>query len=323
MKDLTEDIKTGTFRHVYLLHGEENYLKFQMRDRLISAIGPEFPDMNISRFEGVKTNESDVVELGETLPFFSERRVIRLDRTGLFTRAAELLPDYMKSLPDYLYMVFTEDEVDKRTRLYKAVAASGRCVECGRQPDNVLGAWVTRMLGQNGLKIRRSTLTAFLERTGQDMNRISLEADKLIHFCSGRDEVTPDDIEDVVSREAEDRIFDMITALMQHKKSRAMELYADLMALRESPIKILSLISLQYNRLLMIRELRSGGFSDTQIAQKIGVRPYVVQKSAQLLKGCSGEYLKGALIKCGETDEAIKTGGIDMRMGIELLLGEL
>ncbi|MDO5702625.1 MAG: DNA polymerase III subunit delta, partial [Lachnospiraceae bacterium] len=95
MKDLTEDINSGSFRHVYLLYGEENYLKFQMRDRLISAIGPEFPDMNISRFEGAKTDENDVIELCETLPFFSERRVIRLDRTGLFARSAELLPDYM------------------------------------------------------------------------------------------------------------------------------------------------------------------------------------------------------------------------------------
>ena len=38
MKQLLEDMKTGQFRQVYLLYGEENYLKNQYRDRMKEAL---------------------------------------------------------------------------------------------------------------------------------------------------------------------------------------------------------------------------------------------------------------------------------------------
>ena len=38
MKSLNEDIKTGSFKQVYLLFGEEVYLKNQYKNRLHRAI---------------------------------------------------------------------------------------------------------------------------------------------------------------------------------------------------------------------------------------------------------------------------------------------
>ena len=159
MKQLIEDIKTGSFRHVYLLYGKEHYLRNQYRDRLVKALLPEDSGMNLTVFGGDHLSEGAVIDQGETLPFFAERRVIRLDRTGLFKAQSDLLPDYVKSVPDYLYMVFTEDEVDKRSRLYKAVSKSGRCVEFGEQDEQTLSTWVVRMLSNEQLKIRRSSLS--------------------------------------------------------------------------------------------------------------------------------------------------------------------
>ena len=40
MKSLNEDLKTGEFKKVYLLYGEEGYLKKQYKDKLIKAIFP-------------------------------------------------------------------------------------------------------------------------------------------------------------------------------------------------------------------------------------------------------------------------------------------
>mgnify|MGYP002243766375 CR=1 FL=1 len=41
MKSLNEDLKTGQFKQIYLLYGEEAYLKKQYRDRLTKALLPE------------------------------------------------------------------------------------------------------------------------------------------------------------------------------------------------------------------------------------------------------------------------------------------
>ena len=38
MKSLNEDLKTGQFKQIYLLYGEEGYLKKQYKDRFVKAL---------------------------------------------------------------------------------------------------------------------------------------------------------------------------------------------------------------------------------------------------------------------------------------------
>ena len=323
MKELMGDLSRGEFRHVYLLYGPENYLKLQYRDKLAKALLPEDGGMNFNIYDGDHLVEAEVIDQAETLPFFAERRVIRLDRTGLFKNSSELLPDYVKELPDYLYLIFTEDEVDKRSRLFKAVQKYGRCCEFTEQTEAALSQWVAGLLGKEKLRIRKSDVEFLLARTGTDMNRILLEVDKLIHFCAGKGEVGRSDIELVTSDTVEDHVFDMISALAGHKRKKAMELYADLLALKEPPLKILALIGMQYNRLLMIRELSDQGLSDAQIAGKAGMLPFAVKKNRGLARSFEAARLKEILASCVQTDEAVKTGRIGDRLGVELLIVDL
>lgn len=323
MKDLNEDIKTGSFRHAYLLYGAEDYLKIRFRDRLVSALLPEDNGMNLSVFDGDRLSEGAVIDQGQTLPFFADRRVIRLDHTGLFKTSSELLPDYIRQLPDYLYLVFTENEIDRRSRLFKAVQSVGRCVEFAPQTDSTLSAWTAKLLGEADLRIRKSDMEYLLARTGTDMNHIFLETDKLIHYCAGKGEVTRKDIDLVVSYIPEDRIFDMITAVTEHRGKDAMKLYADLLALKEAPMRILSLIAMQFNRLLMVSELSAKGMSDAQIAGKAGMPPFAVKRSRSLLKNSNPERLRKAVSSCVRADEDIKSGRISDRLAVELLLIQL
>ena len=84
MKDLQNDIKTGSWQRVYLLFGEEDYLRQQYRDRLVKALCPEEDTMNFTRFSGKDVNPAEVIDLAETVPFFADRRVIYLEDTGFF-----------------------------------------------------------------------------------------------------------------------------------------------------------------------------------------------------------------------------------------------
>ena len=276
--------------------------------------------MNLTIFDGDHFSETAVIDQAETLPFFAERRVLRLDHTNLFKSASELLPDYLKELPDYLFLIFTENEVDKRSRMYKAVQKAGRCVEFQQMDEASLAKWVVSLLGREELRIRAADMSYLLSRTGADMNHIAREVDKLIHYCRGRGEVTQEDIDLVTSNRVEDRIFDMITALAEHRRREAMDLYADLLALKEPPMKILSLIGMQYNRLLMTKELADQGLSDSQIAQKAGMPPFAVKKQRRLHKNYSREKLLAAVAACVQTDEDIKSGRIRDALAVELLL---
>ena len=74
MKTLNEDIKTGNFKPVYLLYGEEAYLKKQYRDRITKAIFPDGDTVNYAYYEGKGINPGELIDLAETMPFFADRR---------------------------------------------------------------------------------------------------------------------------------------------------------------------------------------------------------------------------------------------------------
>lgn len=83
MQRLIQDIKTGNFSRIYLLYGEEAYLRKQYRDKLKEAvIGDD--NMNYHYYEGKNISIGEVIDQAETLPFFADRRLIVIENSGFF-----------------------------------------------------------------------------------------------------------------------------------------------------------------------------------------------------------------------------------------------
>ena len=320
MKRINEAIKNNTYSRVYLLYGPESFLRLSYTKKLCDAILPESDSMNRVSFEGDKTTETAIIDFAETMPFFAERRLIRVKDSGFFKSAVELLPDYMSRIPDYAVIVFSETEADKRNKLYKAVQKYGYVSEFATQKDDQLMRWGAGILGHAGLRITSSDMAYLLSRTGPDMNHLSLEIDKVISYCQGRSSVTRTDIEAVTGTQIENHIFEMIDAVTARNQKKALDLYADLLALKEPPLRILYLIARQFNQLLMIKELAVVGNSVPMITQKTGIRDFVVRRSMNTVRNYSTDELRKRITSCTKMEEAVKTGNIAERLSVELLL---
>lgn len=171
-------------------------------------------------------------------------------------------------------MVFAEDEVDRRGKLYKAVKNVGRVVELNRQDDRTLANWVLRALRKEKKNITSSTMELFLTRTGNDMERIQKELEKLLCYTMGRDVITSEDVEEICTVRTENKIFDMINAIAEKKQKRALDLYYDLLSLKEPPMRILYLITRQFNLLMQVKEMLAQGFDQNLIAQNLKVQSF-------------------------------------------------
>ena len=153
MKSIDEDIKTGQFQNVYLLYGEEAYLKRQYKEKLLKAMVTQGDTMNFSAYEGKDIVQGELIDLAETLPFFAERRVILVEDSGFFKNSAEELAAYIPEVAESTCFIFVESEVDKRNKLYKQVKKSGRIVCFERQNDEILMRWVGGRLKKEGKAI--------------------------------------------------------------------------------------------------------------------------------------------------------------------------
>lgn len=118
MQTIRQDIKEKNFRPVYLIYGEEAFLRKSLKNQLKEAISGD-DTMNCTCFEGKEVSVSELIGLAETLPFFAENRLLIIENSGLFKREADALADYLPSMPESTHMVFVESEIDKRGRCSK------------------------------------------------------------------------------------------------------------------------------------------------------------------------------------------------------------
>lgn len=320
MKNIKEHIKQNKFKSVYLLYGTETYLKKLYRDKLTVAIlGDSDDDMNYSYFEGKGVEVSKIISVAETMPFFSDKRLILIENSGLFKNQSDLA-DYMKSIPETTHIIFVENEVDKRNRLFKAVKTEGTIAEMNSLDEANLKLWIASILDKDKKKITQDTILYLLSKTGTDMENILNEVEKLICYAIDREVITKEDIDAVCTTQITGKIFLMVDAIGSRNQEKALELYYDLLALKEKPMTILYLITRQFNILIQVKDLLGLGYNNTVISQKTGLMPFTIGKYVSQTKNFTMNKLKEALISSAEIEEQIKTGRLIDKIGIEILI---
>lgn len=319
METLNQDIKSGDFKRFYLLFGEEEFLKQSYKKRLRQAVAGD-DTMNYNYFEGKGLDVQELISLANTMPFFSDRRLILVEDSGCFKAASDELMEALPDIPDTTCMVFVESAVDKRNRLYKKVKELGSAVELKRQSASQLAVWAGRILAQNGRKITSSDMNLFLERTGDDMETIRTELEKLISYTMGQEIVAREDIEAVTTVQVTNKIFDMVAAIVAGKTKIAMDRYEDLLTLKEPPMRILFLIARQFNQILLVKEMMASGNDKSAIASKLKIPPFAAAKLMPQARNFTKEQLAGCVEACVEAEEAVKTGRLRDRLAVELLI---
>lgn len=320
MKELQQEFNNGLLQSVYLLYGEEAYLKNQFEQKIKRACLHDGDTINFHQYEGKGIAVGEIIDLAQTMPFFAEKRLILLKDTGFFKSACDELADYISEVPETACLLFVEEEVDKRTRLYKAVKKAGKIVEFKSQNEKTLTTWILSILKKEGKQITQADLRLFLEKTGMDMNNIRQELEKLICYTYERSVITRADIENICTSQITNQIFDMINAMAERKQKKALDLYYNLLALKEAPLKILALINRQFNLLMQVKDLLRLGRDKSEIASKAGLPPFFVGRYISQSQGFTMEQLRCALEDSVQAEEDVKMGNLADQLSVELLI---
>ena len=322
MKTIDNDIKSGQFKKAYLLYGEERYLIRQYRDKLKKALVSPDDTMNFTSFEGDDVNVKELIDLAETLPFFADRRVIFIEDSKLFKKGGDDLGDYFENIPDTTYFVFVESEIDKRSKLYKALSKCGNAVEFVSQTEDTLRRWIGGRISKEGKNITQAAYQMFINKTGTDMQNIERELEKLLCYTLDKEVIEPEDVEAVTTEQLSNKVFDMVDAIASHREKQALDLYYDLLALKEAPMRILFLITRQFQILLTVKVMSNQGFGNKDIASKAGCPEWAVRKYQSQAKSFSLDKLKQAIADGVTYETDVKTGHLNDQLAVELFIVE-
>lgn len=321
MKNIKQDIKNGKMKKVYLVYGEEEYLKKNIKKSIITGLTGDADSMNCSIYEGKNIDLKEIMNMCDTLPFLGDKRLVIMENTGILKKTDEKFMEYVKTgIPDTSCLVIMEQEADKRGKMYKLIKSEGYVCECSHPKESDLSKWVLGMLGREGKKITKPVMDYFLASAGNDMEKISSELEKLFCYTMGREVIEIEDIDNICSPEINGKIFAMIDAMGARKQKEALDLYYDLINTREAPMKILYMISRQFNIMLQVKELVSQGYSSKDIASKMGMSPFVIGGAVRQCGNFSNRMIRTAINESLAVEEDIKSGRMEEKTGVEMLL---
>ncbi len=319
MNKIKEDIKNNTFEHIYVLYGADEYMKKLYKNKLKDAILANTSDINYNYFGEKHPDIVKIKDISETMPFFSDKRLIVFEDTDLFKDANDL-SDYLKVMPETTYMVFCEKNVDKRTKLYKYVSKNGYMVEMNGLSENMLAAFVKERIAANGMTIGNNEASYMVRKVGTDMYTIENECIKVANYAAGKDKIEISDIDAICITLLENKIFDMIEYIANGNQREALFLYNNLIALKESPAKILRLLTRHFNILLNIATGLESKKDKASVYSRFKIPPFYYKKYDAQLKNYTKQQLQSIVEDCVDIEERFKTGRMDEQIGVELLI---
>ena len=85
-------------------------------------------------------------------------------------------------------------------------------------------------------------------------------------------------------------------------------------------MRILYLITRQFNMLLQVKELKNRGCDASTIGEKVGLAGFIARKYVAQAARFRTADLRRAVEDCVEAEEAVKTGKMNDVMSVELLI---
>lgn len=328
MKELNHQIEERNFAPVYLFTGEEDYMIEFYTNRISKELF-EGQDamMNLDTFDHETKDIQGVLDSMETLPFFAPKRIVVLKHMGLFEsknkNKAEAILNQLKRTGETTVCIIIEAKVDKRSKLYKYVAKEGYVHEFGYLEERELIRFIARRLKRSGKKIGQSSATYFIQTVGYELNHVVKEIDKLIDYCMEEEVIEISDIQQVCTVHLESRIFALVDAIGMKNREEALRLYQDMMALREPETRILFMISRQLSLIYQAKILSEQRQTSQQMAKELKVPGFVANKLVQQSRHFTMDDLELALSSLVDAEYAFKSGGLELKTSIELLILQL
>ena len=330
MYQLKNELDAGSIKPFYLLYGSERYLIREYKNRLLSALVPNGDTMNFTAFSGEKLDVPSLLDLARTIPFLSEHRVIIVEESGFFIKAPEALEEGLKDIADTTVLIFVEPDQEKSTGTVKGVDKRGRLYKyfdkaeaayCFDVPDDAtLINWIGTRLSASGLPIEKRVPERLLDAAGRDMQALENEIEKLISYTMGRDRILVKDVDEICISEVEDKVFEMIDALSSRDKKRSLQLYSDLLYLKEPPMKIIALIRRQYLILLKLKHMKNDGTPRSEYAKLAGIAPFLLKRYETQAESRNYEQLLRYADACFEASIKVQQGILSDRNSLEQLV---
>ena len=324
---LKKDLSAGQPGQLYIFHGEETYLRDHYLNRLREVIlAGGLGEFNRHDLSAKDMSPHALEEAVDCLPMIAERTLIEVTDFDLF-KAGEK-EEYIRilsNLPDYCCLVFLYDVLeykpDARTKLAQAVKVHGTAVNFARQSPRELADWVRRHFKAQGKDIDPRLCEELIFLCGDLMHSLQQEVGKIAAYAKG-DKITRADMEAVATPQLSAVVFRIADAIGEKNFDRATAILGELYQMQKSPYEIMGAFGKQMRQLYSARLALDRQKNAAWVAGLWGMR-YPADRLMVSARRFSIQWCRRAVVRCAQTDLAMKSTGQDAKELMTTLLLEL
>ena len=319
VRSLIEEVRSGVFKPVYLLMGEEPYYPELLCQAVIDNCLQDWEkDFNELICYGADVDADAVITAARRFPMMAERQLVVVKEAQAMKTLDDLSLYCQKPLDSTVLVILLHGaSVDKRKSLYKTVLKQGVIVESLPLRDYETEQWIGAFYKDRGLSIDPEGARLLVESAGTDLGKIAVETDKLLkNLPEGVKTISAEDIEKNVGISRQFSVFELTKALSFRDAARAVKVARNI---GEAPKFFMpmavSALYMHFNRILRYHALiQAGQGGDTAAKAKVlsvnpyffkeydtAVKKYTLRQAMQVISLLNDYDFKG---KGGETGEA-------------------
>ena len=333
-KELKEQLKTENFSNVYLIYGEESYLKEFYVGKLKSKLVDEaFADFNFHQYEGKNTSISDILQDADMIPMMGQYTFVLVHDYPLDKSQKDIdaLKEYFEDLPDTCVLVFWYDSIEVDTKksskwktIETAFAKAGSAVNLEKRTEGDLAKLIVSSAKKRGCTIDSNLARYIIGVVGSDIQTIFSELEKFCAFV-GSGEITKKVIDDLAIKSLQARVYDLSKFILRGDSAGAYGVLETLFAQKEEPIAILSVISSCYIDMYRVKCAKAAGANENELKDYFSYkgREFLIRNAARDCRTVSIDGLRLAIDTLAETDEALKSTSIDKNILLEETVAKL
>lgn len=330
-ENLKKNIASGQLLSVYILFGEDAYLKKNYAEKISSKIAEPDDIFAYSKFSS-NCDLQDVYDAVMQLPITTDRKCVILEDYDFehcaksdFDRLCALLSD----VPDTatLIMRFDSIEVDskKSSKFKKLVSSAEKSGGMAVKLDHRKAPELIKMLCDGALKrgcrMDQSVAKYLIENAGEDINNLSNELSKLCAFA-GKGTITKDTVDMVGVKTVEASVYNLSKSIIACDISAALTMLDELYFMRIEPMAILYTVAGAYVDMFRLYSAKAAGLNISAVTECYGYkgREFTLDKAAQNLRKFDFKKLSLSLKAIKNADNSLKSFNSDSRIILEQLI---
>ncbi len=301
------------YMNTYLIVSNVNYYILEKIKEIQSNIS------NIITFNMLENNLDEILEEASYYSMFGDMKLIIVKNAKLFStsKESELIKKDREKLLKYLEnenentkLVFINDKVDTKIKLYKLLSDSNNVFVNNKLTKTDIKNEIIKVVNSNNYTIDDRSVWYIINNSLNNLDLAVNEINKIMLYYDKPCKILYEDVLNITAKSIDDNSFKLVDSIINKDYDLALRYLNELKLFKIDPSIIVALLYREFRLMLLTILYEEDNINRTDIIKKLKLADWQFDKVNNNLNMYSKKEIKNNLVYLNELDYEYKSGKI-------------